>query len=120
MAATKHRFKCRWLNTSTELHLSHIFSNVTNTSVFTRDIDVPTTSASSCAPRTRSSGPTVNLKHNSNVRLDPENELPQYIRAKFQDLHDEYDEVFDPQMKGYSGAAGSFEAEVNMGSVEPL
>ena len=53
------------------------------------------------------------------MRLDPENALPPDIRAKFQDLHDVYDEVFDPRIKGYNGAAGSFEAKLNMGPVEP-
>ena len=53
------------------------------------------------------------------MHLDPENALPPDIRAKFQELHDNYDEVFDPRIKGYNGAAGSFEAQVNMGPVEP-
>ena len=53
------------------------------------------------------------------MRLDPENALPPDIRAKFQELHDDYDKVFDPRIKGYNGAAGSFEAQVNMGPVEP-
>ena len=65
------------------------------------------------------SGPTGDLQLNSSVHLDQENALPPYIRAKFQDLHDDWDKVFDPRIKGYSGAAGSFEAQVNIGPVEP-
>ena len=32
---------------------------------------------------------------------------------------DEYDHIFDPNIKGYNGAEGPFEARVNMGPVEP-
>ena len=44
---------------------------------------------------------------------------PRDIRAKFTSLLDEYDHVFDPNIKGYNGAEGPFEARVNMGPVEP-
>ena len=59
------------------------------------------------------------MKHSSNVRLDPDVLLPRDIRAKFTSLLDEYDHVFDPNIKGYNGAEGPFEARVNMGPVEP-
>ena len=87
--------------------------------VFSPNINVTPSSTPSREPCPRPSGPTSGLQHNSSVRLDPETALPPDIRAKFQDLHDDYDEVFDPQIKGYNGAAGSFEAQVNMGPVEP-
>ena len=87
--------------------------------VFTPDIIATTTTPVPCEPRPKPATPPVNPRHNSNVRLDPGNSLTQDIRAKFQELHDEYDEVFDPQIKGYNGAAGPFEAQVNMGPVEP-
>ena len=87
--------------------------------VFTPDIIATTTTPVPCESRPKPSTPPVNPRHNSNVRLDPGNSLTQDIRAKFQELHDEYDEVFDPQIKGYNGAAGPFEAQVNMGPVEP-
>ena len=87
--------------------------------VFSPDVNVTTSSTPSCEPSPRPSGTTGDLQHNSSVRLDPENALPPDIRAKFQDLHDDYDEVFDPRIKGYNGAAGSFKAQVNMGPVEP-
>ena len=67
--------------------------------VFSPDINFPTSSTPSCEPCPRQSDPTGNLQHNSGVRLDPENALPPDIRAKFQDLHDVYDEVFDPRIK---------------------
>ncbi|KAL9978907.1 hypothetical protein ACROYT_G016491 [Oculina patagonica] len=61
----------------------------------------------------------TSTKLSSNVCLDPENLLPRDIRAKFTSLLDEYDHVFDPNIKGYNGSAGPFEARVNMGPVEP-
>lgn len=30
----------------------------------------------------------------------------------------EYDHIFDPNIKGYNGSTGPFEAEVNMGPLE--
>ena len=88
-------------------------------SVFSPSINVAASSTPSCEPCLRASGPTGEIQHNSSVRLDPENALPPDIRAKFQELHNDYDEVFDPRIKGYNGTAGSFEAQVNMGPVEP-
>ena len=87
--------------------------------VFSPVINVAASSTSSCEPCPRPSGPTGDIQHNSSVHLDPANALPPDIRAKFQELHDDYDEVFDPRIKGYNGAAGSFEAQVNMGPVDP-
>ncbi|KAL5020639.1 hypothetical protein ScPMuIL_002285, partial [Solemya velum] len=49
----------------------------------------------------------------------PDNLLPQFDKERFQSLHLEYDDVFDPDPQGYNGAAGSFEAVVNMGLVLP-
>jgi len=60
----------------------------------------------------------ASTKHSANVRLDPENLLPRAIRAKFTSLLDEYDHVFDPNIKGYNGSVGPFEARVNIGPVE--
>ncbi|MEW8547318.1 MAG: RNase H-like domain-containing protein, partial [Candidatus Thiodiazotropha sp.] len=37
----------------------------------------------------------------------------------FQDLHQKYDEVFNPEIAKYNGAFGSFEATVNMGPTQP-
>ena len=53
------------------------------------------------------------------MRLDPDNLPPADIKAKFSSLLDDYDNVFDPNIIGYNGAAGLFEAKVNMGPVEP-
>jgi len=88
-------------------------------SLLSSDINVSTSSTLSCEPCPRPTGPSGDLQHNSSVRLDPDNALPLDIRAKSQDLHDDYEEVFDPRIKGYNGAAGSFKAKTNMGPVEP-
>ena len=53
------------------------------------------------------------------VRANPDNLLSPEIRTKFHALLDEYEHVFDPQIRGSNGAAGTFEANVNMGPVEP-
>lgn len=53
------------------------------------------------------------------VQLDPDNILPNSIRAEFQRLLNKYDNVFDPGVVGYNGAVGPFEAHVNMGPVQP-
>ena len=58
-------------------------------------------------------------KHSVNVTLNPNKFLPQDVRAKFTSLLDEYDHIFDPNIKGYNGAEGPFEARINMGPVEP-
>ena len=55
----------------------------------------------------------------SDVCLDPDNLLPQDVRRKFTVLMESYDHVFDRDIKGYNGAASSFEVKVNMGPVEP-
>ena len=41
------------------------------------------------------------------------------MRSKFHDLHQNYDEVFNPQIAKYNGAFGAFEAKVNMGPTQP-
>ena len=71
------------------------------------------------SPPPRSPVHQTSTKHSANVSLDPNNLFPQDIRAKFTSLLDEYDHIFDPNIKGYNGAEGPFEAKVNMGPVEP-
>ena len=61
----------------------------------------------------------TSTNHSANVSLDPNNLLPRDIRAKFTSLLNEYDHIFNPNIKGYNGAEGPFEAKVNMGPVEP-
>lgn len=58
-------------------------------------------------------------QNTENVSLDPNNLHPQGIRAKFTSLLDEYDHIFDPNIKGYNGAEGPFKVRVNMGPVKP-
>ena len=87
--------------------------------VFSPAINITTSSTPSCDPCPRPSGPTGVLQHNSSEHFDPEDPLLPDIRAKSQELHDDYDEVCDPRIKGYNGTAGSFEALVNMAPVEP-
>ena len=53
------------------------------------------------------------------IQIDPDNILPQDIIHKFQTLHSEYEEVFNPNYPGYNGAAGEYSNIVNMGPVQP-
>ena len=57
--------------------------------------------------------------HTDSVKLDPDNILPTECREQFKDLLQEFDQVFSPDLQGYNGAVGPFEAVVNMGPVEP-
>ena len=61
----------------------------------------------------------TSTNHSANVSLDLNNLLSRDIRAKFTSLLNECDHIFDPNIKGYNGAEGPFEAKVNMGPVEP-
>ena len=40
------------------------------------------------------------------------------MKARFNTFLDEYDHVFHPNIKGYNGAEGPFQAKVNIGPVE--
>ena len=57
--------------------------------------------------------------HSSKVQIDPDKKFPIEIRQKFVNLLEEYDCVFDPNIKGYNKASGPFEAVVNMGPTQP-
>lgn len=55
----------------------------------------------------------------SPVRVDPDDILPPKIKSQFSSLLMEFDSVFDPNITGYNGASGPFQACVNMGPVQP-
>ncbi|XP_066029493.1 uncharacterized protein [Pocillopora verrucosa] len=63
--------------------------------------------------------PPSSTRYSASVQVDPDNTLPQTVRADFQSLLTEYNTVFDPQFPGYNGAAGAYKAKVNMGPVGP-
>jgi len=63
--------------------------------------------------------PPSNSSHSASVQVDPDSILPQAIRANFQSLLREYDSIFDPQFPGYNESTGPYQAQVNMGPVEP-
>ena len=52
--------------------------------------------------------------HSIFVQLDPDSILPEGSRPAFNQILAEYDDVFDKSFSGYNGAAGQFEAVVNM------
>ncbi|XP_069110407.1 uncharacterized protein [Argopecten irradians] len=54
------------------------------------------------------------------VQLDPDNILPDYTRQAFRDKLHLFDNLFDPNFRGYNGAAGKFEAHINMGPANLL
>lgn len=57
--------------------------------------------------------------HSAAVNLDPDNTLSPEMKAQFKQTLDTYDEVFNPDFKGYNGASGPLKAVVNMGPVQP-
>ncbi|XP_070548521.1 uncharacterized protein [Ptychodera flava] len=63
--------------------------------------------------------PTTVGNYSDHIKLDPDNLLSQEHRTAFRSIHQEFDEVFNPTVKGYNGASGPFEAVVNMGPVQP-
>ena len=83
---------------------------------------IPTTEKVKLAPY-QPIPPSVHMAqtilHSQGVSVDPDNILPNNISQDFRDLLEVHDEVFNPTISGYNGAAGTFEAVVNMGPVQP-
>ena len=57
----------------------------------------------------------MTLTHSASVSLNPDSVLATDITTKFKAALDEYDNMFDPNFKGYNGASRPFEAHVNIG-----
>lgn len=57
--------------------------------------------------------------HSAAVNLDPDNTLSREMKAQFKQTLDTYDEVFNPDFKGYNCASGPLKAVVNMVPVQP-
>jgi hypothetical protein len=57
--------------------------------------------------------------HSDHVRVDPGVLLSTGMRDQFKSLLIKYDDVFNPNFKGYNGALGPLEAKMNMGPVQP-
>ena len=53
------------------------------------------------------------------VQLDPDNILSPEVKKQFREVITDFDDVFNPNFGGYNGAAGRFQAVVNMGPVQP-
>ena len=80
-----------------------------NDSISREEIDVT-------YPLHKTKGPT---SYSSAVKLDPDECLSHDVKTQFQELLNTYDEVFNPDFKGYNGASGPLKAVVNMGPVKP-
>ena len=64
--------------------------------------------------------PSNNLVyHTDRVKLDPDKILTDDVRKKLQSVLQDFDDVFSPDLSGYNGAEGNFEAVVNMGPTQP-
>ena len=68
----------------------------------------------SCTPKSLSSPP-----YSQAISLDPDNLFPNDIRAKFSQLHLQYDSVFNPSVPKYNGYSGNIQAVVNIGPALP-
>ena len=53
------------------------------------------------------------------MSIDPDNILSEDLRVKLRQLLQTYDRVFNPDITGYNGAAGTIQASVNIGHVQP-
>ena len=51
--------------------------------------------------------------------MDSDHTLPLHTCTRFHTLLQEYDDVYNPSFPGYTGKAGPFKANVNMGPVPP-
>lgn len=55
----------------------------------------------------------------ADISVDPDNILSAEMRSMFDELHTEFDDVFNPAVSKYNGASGKLEAVVNMGPTLP-
>ena len=106
--------KIRLVNTSKEPktigrheHLSQILPTACVPSP--TPISVPTNQTQPVKPKNYS------LPFSSGVSVDPDNLVPEVTRLKFWQLL----QTYDPGITGYNGAAGSIQATVNIGPVQP-
>ena len=67
----------------------------------------------------KSTYPSTAPPNSSSVKADPDSILPENSRTEFSLVLEKYDDVFDKNISGYNGIAGTFEAVINMGPVEP-
>lgn len=110
-------FKIRLVNTSNEPeaigrheHLSQILP----TAGVPSPTPSPTPTNQPSIMKPKSSPP-----FSSAMSVDPDNLLPDHSRLKFQQLLQECDRVFDPNITGYNAAAGPIQDTVNIGPVQP-
>ena len=63
--------------------------------------------------------PKTTTLHSKNIPINPDGILPSDIVSHFQDIHEQYDRVFDPSFPGYNGSGGPIQKIVNIGPVQP-
>ncbi len=71
------------------------------------------------SPRPKSSVSRESKPYSSLISLDTDKCLTPHVRAKFNEVHLKYDDVFSPRFRRYNGASGPIEGVVNMGSTLP-
>ncbi|XP_070569281.1 uncharacterized protein [Ptychodera flava] len=85
-----------------------------------RPVFIPATDdCSVTSPPTQPRNTRKDVTHSASIRLDPDNQLSHSQLAEFRKIHQDFDDVFNPCIKGYNGASGPFQAVVNMGPVQP-
>ena len=75
------------------------------------------TNSDTVTPRQQAN--TTSTHHTDTIHLDPDKILPEETRHTFRRVLQQFDDVFDQRYKGYHGAAGQFQANINMGPVQP-
>ena len=53
------------------------------------------------------------------VSIDPQNILFPNIRRQFKEVHEEYDQVFNPRIESYNDVSGRLRPHISMGPVPP-
>ena len=62
---------------------------------------------------------TITKPFSSTIQIDPNKQLTVQWTAAFQNLHSNYDNVFDPTIGRYNGHAGKLKARILFGSTVP-
>lgn len=63
---------------------------------------------------------TTPMKHSVGIKVDPDEMLSANERLAFHTIIEEYDDIFNPNYRGYNGHVGPFEIVVNMYPIQPL
>ena len=85
----------------------------------TLEIDNLSDIPSEIAPKQTVDVPSSSTLFSCDVSVDPNSQLSNEWKDKFQTLHKRFDKVFEPKIGHYNDASGKIRAGVNIGSAVP-